>query len=116
MNFDKLNTAIKVKETDKSSSNCKDFVKIMNDAFKTLGKKTTTEKLHFWINNSVENIRLLNKLLRNGSVSCGEKIKILSTIGLLKANSKKFKKLRRIGTGLFQKDERWIRWGQILVL
>ncbi|XP_043476524.1 uncharacterized protein LOC122509733 [Leptopilina heterotoma] len=113
MNLDKLNAAIKVMETDKTSNYCKDFVKIMNNAFKTLSKKTTTEELNFWINNSVKNIRLLNKLLRNRSVSCGEKKKILSTIGLLKANSRKFKKLRRTGTGLFKKDERWIRWEEL---
>lgn len=95
-----------------NTNECRELIKIMDDAFKTFGKKPIVQELNIWINNVVNNIRLLNKLLRNESLSCGRKNNIIATIGILKAKNRKFKKLKKRGLG-FKKNERWIKWEEM---
>ncbi|XP_046737970.1 uncharacterized protein LOC124406578 [Diprion similis] len=79
------------------SAKCSKLINIMESAYKMLNKSSPTE-IQKWIKFGTQNIRLLNKILRKAS-TMGEKMKIITDIGLLKSLTEKFKRLRTTGDG-----------------
>ena len=97
-----------------NSIDYKKLVKIYHDAYKILKDSGFTSEILFWIHQSSQDIRRLNKILKGKrDLSLGVKNKLQATIGLIKSKNWKFKKLQKKGTGINEaldgREDR-IRW------
>ncbi|XP_046753068.1 uncharacterized protein LOC124416188 [Diprion similis] len=72
----------------------------METAFKILSKKSSPAEVQKWMRFGTQNTRLLNKILRKNASTIGEKTHILTTIGILKSLTAKFRQFRKVGDGL----------------
>ena len=78
------------------SKNCKNLINMMDRAYKLLNHKSTIAVIHKWIGFGTQNIRLLNKILKlKKNASVGEKMKILTTIGILKVLNRRIRNLQK---------------------
>ena len=79
----------------------KNIISLIETEYKTLIDDVRVDKIIKLLIFGTGNIRLLNKILRyNRNLSVGEKTRIQTTIGILKAYNKKIKQLRKKGRGI----------------
>lgn len=84
-----------------NSKHCKKIIKIMEKAYNLLKDNGSIIENEKWIKLGVQNIRLLNKVLReNKKISVGEKTCYLTAIGILKYINLKLKQLNKKGDGI----------------
>lgn len=87
------------------SERCLKLIDIMERAYRLLENKSSSIEIEKWLTFGTRNIRLLNKILRSAS-TVGEKMRILSTIGILKSLTAKFKFSHKTGDGVQQRRQR----------
>lgn len=86
------------------ANECLKLIKIMEQAYKVLQDKRSTVEIQKWVRFGSKNVRLLNKILRETVLSVGQKTRILTTIGILKSLTARFKQCQKAGGGLQRKN------------
>lgn len=81
------------------SAECLKLINVMEQAYKFLGNGSSSAVIEKWIALGTRNIRLLNKILRKSASTVGHKMRILTTIGILKSLTAKFRRLEKTGAG-----------------
>lgn len=82
------------------SIECLKLINIMEEAYRLLKNESSPVVIDKWVKFGTRNIRLLNKILKISASTVGQKNRILTTIGILKSISAKFKNLRKTGDGV----------------